>query len=235
MAAVLACGPGALLSHRSAAALWALRATAATRVDVTVQAGNRSRRPGIAVHLTGHLPPEESAGLDGIPVTSVARTLLDLAGVLPAAQLRLAMEEAERLELLDARAVEQACDHGRGRRGTRQLRSLIAGHLESPPPTRSTLERQFHELCRNANLSLPSLNVRVAGFEVDALWRDERLVVELDGFEFHRGRAAFERDRQRDAALQMAGYRVLRVTHRRLQYEPTRVVEAVRALLDYHD
>jgi hypothetical protein len=119
MAAVLACGPGAVLSHRSAAALWGVRGTAATKVDVTVQAGNRSRRSGIAIHLTRHLPSVDATDHDGIPVTSVPRTLLDLAAILRPTQLRAVLEEAERLELLDSRALERACDHGRGRRGAR--------------------------------------------------------------------------------------------------------------------
>lgn len=231
MAAVLACGPGALLSHRSAAALWGLRATAATRVDVTVRAGNRCRRPGIALHLTRDLPPAEATSRGGIPVTSVARTLLDLAATLHPAQLRAVLEEAERLELLDARAVVRACDHSRGRRGTRGLRSLIEESTDPPPATRSELERRFVGLCRAAGLPSPAVNARVAGLEVDALWSGPRLIVELDGFAFHHRRAAFERDRRRDATLQLAGYRVLRVTHHRLWSEPSAVIEAVRALL----
>jgi hypothetical protein len=235
MAAVLACGPKAVLSHGSAAALWRIRTTSAPRIDVTVEAHHRSDRAGITVHVARHLREDDRTVHEGIPVTTVARTLLDLAETVSPTQLRRAFEEADRLELIDMRLMDELLARARGRHGVKPLAALLLSHRGPPPLTRSTLERQFHELCRKSGLPLPSLNVSAAGLEVDALWRDERLVVELDGFEFHRGRAAFERDRQRDAALQMAGYRVLRVTHRRLQSEPTRVVEAVRALLDYHD
>jgi very-short-patch-repair endonuclease len=97
--------------------------------------------------------------------------------------------------------------------------------------TRSELERQFVELCREANLPLPALNTAVAGHEVDALWPRQRLIVELDGYAFHRTRAAFERDRTRDSELQLAGYRVLRITSRRLDCERAAVARAVRSLL----
>lgn len=225
------CGPSALLSHRSAAALWGFRATAAANVDVTVRAGNRRRRAGIALHLTRDLPPEETTSRAGIPVTSVARTLLDLAAVLSSAQLRAALEEAERLELLDTRAVARACDHSRGRRGVCRLRSLITESVGPPPAARSELERRFLDLCREARLPPPSVNFRLAGLEVDAAWPSQRLVVELDGYAYHHDRSSFERDRQRDATLQLAGYRVLRVTHRRLETQADAVVEAVRVLL----
>ncbi len=182
--------------------------------------------------MTRDLPNEEITRLTGIPVTSVARTLLDLAGMLSFTQLQRAVEQAERLEVLDAGALRRTCDHSRGRSGVQTLRALLAEQDDPPPPTRSELERRFLDLCSAAELPAPSLNVCVAGYEVDAVWHQNRLIVELDGYAYHRDRASFERDRARDATLQLAGYRVLRVTHRRLETEPAAVANAVRALLD---
>lgn len=231
MAAVLACGPGAVLSHRSAGAVWELQATAAAAVDVTAPGPSRRRRPGIVVHRVRTLHPDDVTRREGIPVTTVARTLLDLAALVSRRQLERAFETAERLALLDARALENACRRQPHRRGSRLVRGVLADQREPPPATRSELERDFLELCRAARLPLPSVNGVVAGFEVDALWPRQRLVVEVDSLAFHATRAAFERDRLRDSALQVAGYRVLRVTHRRLRLDPEGVAEAVGALL----
>lgn len=230
MAAVLAGGPGAVLSHASAAALWGLRPTAKTRIDVTVP-GRRGRgRPGIALHRVRGLAHEDRATRDGIPVTAVARTLLDLAEVAPAPQLERAVEEAQRLRLLDLAAIQGVCERSHGRHGLRALRAVLADARE-PLPVRSELERRFARLCEEADLPPPALNVTVAGFEVDAYWPRGRLIVELDGFAYHRSRAAFERDRLRDADLQLAGYRVLRITARRLDREPAAIAAALRMLL----
>ena len=230
LAAVLACGAGALLSHRSAAALWGLLPTARPLMDVT---SGRSRRGGrgIALHRVRRLDPSDRAKRDGIPVTSVARTLLDLADVVPPTLLERAFEEAERLSLLDACAIAAACDRGVGRRGVTRLRALVTAHRPPVALIRSELERRFVGLCRRARLPLPAMNVVVAGLEVDAVWPDRRLVVELDGHAFHRTTAAFERDRERDATLALAGFRVVRFTYRRLDTEPEAVAGIVRALL----
>jgi len=160
----------------------------------------------------------------------VARTLLDLAGAVDAQRLERAFEEADRLGLLELRALEQLCEHLQGRRGTAAIRELIATARE-PAMVRSPLEERFAELCRKHELPPPLLNVSVLGFQVDALWPRQRLIVELDGFAFHRHRAAFERDRARDAALQAVGYRVIRLTHRRLEEEPEQVAKELRKLL----
>ena len=146
-------------------------------------------------------------------------------------ELERAFEEAERLRLLDVRAIDQLCGRSRGRRGLRALGDLVREARPPAPAMRSELERRFLDLCRDADLPRPRVNSVVAGFEVDLLWPDRRLVVELDGHAFHHTRAAFERDRIRDGALQLAGYRVLRFTHRRLETDPVAAVESVRALL----
>jgi Protein of unknown function (DUF559) len=230
MAAVLACGPGALLSHRSAAALWGLRSSAAPRIDVTAPARRGRGRPGIVLHRVGSLHREDRASCEGLPVTAVARTLLDLAGQVSPDQLRRAFEQAERLQLLDLRAVRAICDRSPRRQGVRALGTLLTESRE-PPSVRSELKRRFVALCSAADLPAPALNTVVAGHEVDALWPRQRLVVELDGYRFHRGRAAFERDRVRDLDLSLAGYRVLRITSRRLDRERAAVAAAVRSQL----
>lgn len=231
MAAVLACGCNAVLSHRGAASLWELHVGSGAALDVTVSGRSRYGRPGIALHRVRDLCPDDVVRRDGIPVTTVARTLLDLAEVLQPRQLERVFEEAEQLRILDVRAVRQLCRRSPGRRGLRPLAALLARDHLASEDTRSELERRFIDLCRSAGLPRPAVNAVIAGFEVDAVWPSARVVVELDGFRFHRTRAAFERDRVRDAALQLAGYRVLRVTHRRLEKEPVAVAEAVRSLL----
>jgi hypothetical protein len=228
LGAVLACGPSSVLSHRSAAALWDLLVTGGSLVDVSARR-SRTRRPGIAIHR-GQLHTEDRACHEGIPVTSVARTLVDIAKLVSRRQLERAVEKAEILGLFDLAAVDALIARNPRRPGLPTLRAVLGDYLE-PAFTRSELERRFLDLCRAGGLPPPSANVFIAGFEVDAAWPDSRLVVELDGHEFHRTRAAFERDRVRDAALQVAGYRVLRITHRRLHKEPEALIAQVRTLL----
>jgi very-short-patch-repair endonuclease len=231
LAAVLAAGPQAVLSHRSAAALWGLRSTAAPTIDVTVIAHARRNRGNLALHVTRQLPRQDRAARDGIPVTSVARTLLDIAEVIPGDQLAAAVEKAERMRWLDRWAIDEVCARGNGRRGLGALRAAVEAAVEPQPFTRSELERAFYGLCRNHHLPLPLLNQWVLGYEVDALWPGPRLVVEVDGYETHRTRAAFERDRARDGALQVAGYRVLRFTWRMIEREPESVAATIRSVL----
>jgi REase_MTES_1575 len=230
LAAVLACGDRAVLSRRSAAALWGLRPSDA--IEVTVLGRSRHRRRGIVVHSSRDLPAGDRTTRRAIPVTTVPRTLVDLAGVVNKRDLERTLEEAERLRLLDLAALRRILERGSRRQGTPLVREILGDALPGAAATRSELERRFLVLCRRAGLPLPAVNVTVAGFEVDAAWPEARLVVELDGHAYHRTRAAFERDRARDTALQLAGFRVLRVTHRRLEQEPAAVLNAVRSLLD---
>ncbi|HEX3174547.1 MAG TPA: DUF559 domain-containing protein [Solirubrobacterales bacterium] len=173
-----------------------------------------------------------SAEYAGVPVTTVARTLFDLAEVVDFAQLRRAWEEADRLGLLQLKAVERVCERGYGRHALRPIRPLLAD-ARAPDVTRSPLEDRFAEFCRSnlADLPAPLTNVSILDREVDAYWPSHRLIVEMDSWEFHSHRAAFERDRARDAAMQAAGYRVVRLTHRRLRDEPETVAEELRRLL----
>ena len=227
LAAVLACGQGAVLSHRSAASLWRLARQGNGPVEVTAAAGRR--RLGIALHECG-LHEADRAVVDSIPVTSVARTLFDLAEEVDEQGLARAFEEADRLRLLEMRALEDVCARCRGRRALRPVQRLIEEARE-PGWTRSDLEERFAIFCREHELLPTDTNVELLGHEVDALWIGERLVVELDGFAYHRHRAAFENDRAKDAAMQAAGYRVVRITDRRLEREPSAIAEELRRLL----
>jgi very-short-patch-repair endonuclease len=228
MAAVLVCGEGAVLSHVSAASLWALMRPRGTSQHVTSGHG-RPGRAGLILH-GGRLDPEDRSHRDGIPVTSVARTLLDLADVVESDAWHRAAEEAERLGLLEMRSLARVCQRAAGRRGIRLCRELVE-NARAAPRTRSALEDRFALLCERHDIPPPSRNVLVEGMEVDAFWPRRRLVVELDGFAFHRNRAAFERDRARDAALQAAGHRVIRLTYRRLEDEPAAVAAEIAGLL----
>ncbi|HEX8688884.1 MAG TPA: DUF559 domain-containing protein [Solirubrobacterales bacterium] len=166
----------------------------------------------------------------GIPVTSVARTLLDLAEVVDERQVERTFEEASRLRLLEMRALEDVYARGHGRRGLKSIRPLIEA-ARMPDTTRSPLEDRVLALCREYGLPLPATNVGVLGHEVDAFWPREKLMVEADSFSYHGHRAAFERDRARDAAMQAEGYRVIRLTHRRLEREPETVARELKRLL----
>jgi hypothetical protein len=230
MAAVLACGPESVLSHRSAAALWGLSRPRPGPIEVIVRSGRGLRgRTGIAMH-EGRPAGDERATVDSIPVTSAPRTLLDLASVLDAPQLRRAFEEADRLHLLELRTLARLCADGNRPSRPRALRALVSRARE-PITTASPLEDRFATFCEEQGLPAPTTNVFLRGYEVDALWAGQRLAVEMDSFTFHRHRAAFERDRARDADLLAAGYRVVRLTHRRLVDEPAAVAAQLRQLL----
>lgn len=231
MAAVLACGEDAVLSHRSAAAHWGLAPSAASRIDVTTSGRGRSERQSIVLHRVRSFDPADRALRDAIPLTTIPRTLLDYAEVMSPARLENAFEAAERLRLLDVAAVTELCERSRGRRGLRPLRALLGRYVDTAAGTRSPLERRFTAFCRAAGLPPPATNVVIAGFEVDALWPRERLVVEVDSYAYHRTRGAFERDRGRDRQLQLAGYRVVRITDRMLEGEPGAVAGSIRMLL----
>jgi len=228
MAAVLAGGEGALLSHRSAGALWGL--TTPPRAVVEITGPNGRQRPGLLVH-EGGIHQEERSVVDGIPVTTLARTLFDIAELGDEARLQKAFEEADRLGLLDLQKLELVYARGVGRRALGPIRRLIDA-AQRPETTRSPLEDRFLEFCREHQLPLPQTNVIVAGHEVDAHWPRQRVVVEADSWSFHHHRAAFERDRARDAAMQAEGYRVLRVTSRRLEDEPKVLATELRRLLN---
>lgn len=230
-AAVLAYGEDTLLSHQSAAALWGLARRRSGIIDVTAAVGRQGvdRRTGIFIHR-GKLHPQDRASRAGLPITTVARTLFDMAEFVNLKRLESAWEEADRLGLLELREVERVCERGYGRRALKPVRRLLA-EARAATITRSPLEDDFAAFCRDRGLPTPSFNTTVLGFEVDALWPRQRLAAELDSWEFHGHRAAFERDRARDTTLQVAGYRIIRVTHRRLHGEAGKLAAEIKVLL----
>jgi len=230
-AAVLAYGPGALLSHRTAAVLWGFQRPRSGPVHVTAGCGRQGirRREGVWIHRC-KLAPEDRTIRDGLPVTSVARTLFDFAETAPFETLKGAAEEADRLKHLRLRELEALCERGRGRRALKPVRRLLE-ELRPPDEGRSPLEIRFSAFVRQHKLPEPLQNVHVLDHEVDALWPAAKLIVELDSWEYHGHRAAFERDRARDPKLLIAGYRTIRVTHRRLDREATQLAAEIRQLL----
>ena len=228
-AAVLAAGPGAALSHVSAAAALSLRRDGSARFHVTSSTSRRSRR-GIVVHHAP-LPAAHVTHLDGLPVTTVPRTLLDLADVLSLDALRRTWEEADRLRLLDVRAVEAVLAAANGRRGAAGLARLLGHHLEGHDYTRSEFERDLLALCAGHGLPTPTINPEVEGYEVDAAWPSHRLVVECDSLAFHTTRAAMQRDRERDLKLRLAGWEPVRLTYRQVVHDAPATAAALRTLL----
>jgi very-short-patch-repair endonuclease len=220
MSAVLAVAPNAVLSHRSAACLWQLLPYPARpdSVDVTVWGRNAGRKPGIRIHRVSALAPGETRTCKRIPTTTPARTLIDLACQVSARELEQAVAQAQTRGLTSHRDLLALLDRHPGRRGTAALRALLNGG--AAVLTRSEAEERFLALVRKAQLPAPDVNVGLAGYEVDFLWREERLIVEVDGFAFHSSRAAFERDRLRDAELQAQGFRIIRVTWRQIVDHP---------------
>jgi hypothetical protein len=229
---VLACGAGAVLSHQSAAALWGMAPTTGVRVDVSTPRRGRTGPPNARLHRVRRLESSDVGEVDAIPVTTVPRTLLDLAGVLDERRLRRAFHQAEVPRLLDVAAVEEVLSRATGRRGVVALRRL----LDIPAPsTRGELEAAFLDLCQAAEVPMPAVNTRVpvAGrtIEVEFLWPQHGLVVETDGAAVHATRRAFEEDRRRDVALQLSGLRVARFTWRQVTEAPGEVEAALRGLL----
>lgn len=229
LAAVLACGPTAVLSHKSAGALWELLVTDQQRIDVTVPGTSRTAQAGIRVHRTRRLHPDETTTIGGIPITSVARTIIDLAGVQSHSQRQRTVEQAERNGCLNVLALQIQIDRRPNERGAKHLRRLLSDYVGAPP-TRSELERRFLDLVSQAGLPRPLINHKVAGLEVDFFWPQWRLVVELDGRAYHSDSRTFERDRTRDARLQRAGCRVLRVTYKRMVAAPAQIIDDIKAL-----
>jgi very-short-patch-repair endonuclease len=229
MAAALACGSGALLSHGSAAWLWGLSVHFPSEVEVTESAPGRSR-PGLCVHSAAFLAKVDRAEVDRLPVTSVARTLLDLAAT-SRRQPGPALARANRLGLLDLIALDELLARSAGCRGVHRLRTAL-DDFRDPAFTRSGVERRFLRLVRNAGLLRPSTNLFVAGYELDAYWPNLRFAVELDTYEYHGDTRSFEIDRKRHEDLKLTGIEMVRITGRRIENEPAAVASRLRRLLD---
>jgi hypothetical protein len=231
-AALLASGEGAVLSHVSAATLWDLRPSSATAIHVTVPTyAGRRRRPGVVLHRSRTLGAPDVAELDGFALTSVARTLVDLAGMLTRGSLERTVERSLELRLFDLAGLRAAIDARPTSRGCTALARVVAAIHDEPALTRSELEALMRDLCAAHGIDPPEVNPRIEGYEVDFLWRSRRLIVETDGHAHHGTRTAFERDRAKDARLTALGYRVVRFTYRQLVYEPDFVVSTLLALL----
>lgn len=233
MAAVLASGPSAVLSHRSAGRLWGLIPLARLPAEVTRPRTFRPR-PGITAYRST-IPADERAVVDAIPATSVPRTLLDLAGVLRRRQLENALNEARVRRLFDKLSIPDLLERYPRRRGSAALRALLRDDAEARGVTRSELEERFVALLERTDIPRPRLNAQVAVrgrfFEVDCLWSRQRVIVELDGWQAHGTDRAFERDRERDRLLLIDGWRVIRITWRQLRDDGPGIIADIRKAL----
>jgi very-short-patch-repair endonuclease len=223
---MFACEPGALLSHGSAAWLWGLYRYSPSVIDVTA-ATRRHRRDGLRIHHATTLVAADRDECEGIPVTSVARTLLDQAARVPDQRFERLLERSEELGLFDLRSVDELLARAGGHPGIGRLRRGLAIYRPEPAFLRSRTEKRFLDAVRRAGLPSPATNVNVSGFELDAYWERERFAVEIDVFETHGTRAAFERDRLRQDDLQLLGIEMTRVTGPRLDRDPRAVARRV--------
>ncbi|MGI8712538.1 MAG: DUF559 domain-containing protein, partial [Solirubrobacteraceae bacterium] len=223
-AATLACGPHAVLSHASAAALWGLLPAPPDPVQLTLAGVLTGRsRPGIEIHLATALDDRDVRRHHGLPVTAPARLLLEMTPSLSGRALERMVDEALARRLTSRTAIVEMLDRYPGRAGTGTLRELVQPGRHSTF-TRSEAEERMLALIRRGGLDPPECNVTIGGLEVDFLWRREKLVVEVDGYAFHGDAAAFERDRRRDAELRKAGFVVIRITWRQLTRTPEEVL-----------
>jgi very-short-patch-repair endonuclease len=222
MAAVLAYGPDGLLSHRASADHLGLRRS--TLIEVTVPRGGGRSRNGIRVH---HADDLDRIVVDAIPCTTVARTIVDCAELIPLKQVENMIDRAEQLRVFDLRAVEAELN---GRRGAPKVRTVL-GSWHGEAGTRNAMERLLLDIVRAARLPEPHVNVMVLGEERDFVWPGPRVIVETDGRERHDTARQFEVDRRKDQAAMAAGWRVLRFTWRQLTHEPDRVAATLRAVL----
>ncbi|HWE09311.1 MAG TPA: type IV toxin-antitoxin system AbiEi family antitoxin domain-containing protein [Solirubrobacteraceae bacterium] len=226
MSAVLACGDGAVLSHRDAATLHGL--LRAGSGSIHVMASTRHHIDGIRCHFAHHLDPGDLTEIDGIPVTTLERTLLDIAG---GYGFGAALQQAQHEDKLDLRRLNAVVARHPGRRGIVPLTQALANLTEEPGWTQSELERRFRSLTRTHGLPPALTNQYVEGELVDAYWPDHGVVVEVDGWRTHKTRKAFETDRARDSKLAAAHYRVMRFTYRRVRDDPAGVADELRRAL----
>jgi len=221
----------AVASHASAAYLWGIYRFAPEWIDVTAPIRWRAKRE-FRVHFSSILAPEDRVDRERIPATSVPRTLLDLSIRARPEQVDRLLERAEDLGLFDLQSVEDVLDRAGGHRGRGRLRRALALYQPDPSFTRSRFEKHFRRLVIAAGLSAPSMNFNFAGYELDAYWPDLRFAVELDLFETHGTRGAFERDHLRQEELKLLGVEMIRVTRPRLRREPEAVIRNLATLLD---
>jgi len=222
MAAVLACGDGAVLSHSSAAALWRIGFEARSVIELSLPSPSRRRRPGLRIHRRPSLQKRDSTTRHGIPVTTPIQTLIDLALRLDRRGIERAINEADKYDLVHPPQLRRALDERAGEPGVATLRRIL--DRRTFRLTKEELERRFLPLVRKAGLPVPLTGQVVNEFEVDFYWPDLGLVVETDGLRYHRTPAEQARDRLRDQAHTAAGLTQLRFTHEQVRYEPKYVV-----------
>jgi hypothetical protein len=230
LAAVLANSPS-VASHFSAGWLWGLLLNRPSGKFHLTTPTQRHRKDGFVLHRAS-LADEDRGLVEGIPVTSLARTQLDLAIKRSRAQVERSLRRSEEQGRLDLDTLHSVLDRYSGHPGCGPLRAALRIYEPDPTFTRSGLERRFRDLVRKAGLPPPSMNYVVAGYEIDAYWAAERFAVELDVFETHGTRLSFEEDRRRQEELLLAGIESIRVTGSRLEREPGTVIERVRTLLE---
>jgi very-short-patch-repair endonuclease len=234
MAAVLASGPEAVLSHYPAAALWGLRSTSRTKIDVT--SSHRSRSWNHIRRHVSEVPPDERITRDGIPVTTVPRTIFDLAATEPLDVVKKLLREMEFRELWDQLSLRDLVERYPGRRGIRKVTAAIEGLKDEPVgEQKNPLEERFAPFLRRHRLPLPRFNdpIAVGGkiYEADCHWPDLRRIVELDGWQGHKGRSAFREDKARDRKLVLAGYLVMHFTWNQLDDEAAEIASDLEAFL----
>ncbi len=230
-AAVLACNGGTALGRFSAAAHWGFVPWTKREVEVVTRGGPR-RIDGVRVYRSRSLEPRDVRWHDGIPVTSPARTLLDLAVVLSPGALRRAARQAQALRVVSVRELIEICDRCRGHRGAAKLRAVVA---DGPAPTASPLEDDLLDLLDAAGIERPEINVslRFGGREIvpDFLWRDERLAIEADSVTWHDHKLTRENDADKQAILEAQGFRVMRITHDQVRRRSEQTLARIRAAL----
>ena len=237
LAAVLAAGPGAVLSHRSAAALHEIRASSASRIEVTIPGRSVRTRPGIQIHRSTTLTEADITVVSNIPTTTVARALLDLADVIPRRPCERAFDQAEILELLDLSAINDQLERNSSRLAAKLTRALLNEHYIGSTPTWSELEEAFLAMCLVDDLPQPEVNQWITlpdggpAIRADFLFRDQRIVVETDSHKFHKTAQAFERDRDRDQRLTVYGWRPFRTTWRQVMHRADVVGARLRAMI----
>lgn len=229
MAAVLACGPDAVLSHRSAGALYEIQRPTRGPIHMSVPPGRKPRQPGVIVHRRSRLEPQDVATHRDIPVTSVVITLIDLATTSDRPEIETAVNEADRRDLIDPDTLREALPRYDGWPGVAALRDIL--DRATFTLTDSQLERLFLPIARRAGLSMPLTGIWVNGYKVDFYWPDLKLIVETDGLRYHRTPAQQTKDRRRDQAHTAAGFTLLRFTHAQIAYEPNYVEETLRAVV----
>jgi hypothetical protein len=226
MAAVLACGPGAVLSHRAAAVLHELRDWGATKIDVTLPRRSRRHHDGLKIHCSTTLSPADVTVVNGIPVTTVARTLFDLAEAVTQRQLERSFDQAELAGVFDLRAIEDQLARNPTRPGAKKVRRVLTEHYIGKTPTWSENEEALLAITRAAGLPDPETNYFIdpgdggRPIRVDFAWPDQRVVVEADSRKWHLSHQRFEGDRERDQRLTAAGWRVIRTTWRQMKFRP---------------